>query len=396
MIALRRVYCDHSATTPVHPEVAQAMMAYLTEEYGNPSSIHAFGRRVRKGVEDARQQVSQLINARPVELFFTSGGTEADNWAIRGAAYANRARGNHIITTAVEHHAVLDCCQALEKEGFAVTYLPVEPETGFVRQEDLLGALRPETILVSVMFVNNEIGTIQPIKALCAAVKAHDPKIVFHTDAVQAAGVIPVDVKDLGVDMLTLSAHKIYGPKGIGALYVKKGFRFQAVQVGGGQERKMRSGTENVTGIVGFGKAAELAGLHLAERAAHQRALRDRFWEQALARVEGAQPNGPDPALHPDGRHPGNANIAVQHVDGEAMLLRLDMQGVACSAGSACTAGSLEPSHVLLAIGLSHEMASSSLRFTFGEANTADDVDHVVEQLVSTVRFLRSLAPSGA
>lgn len=390
---MRRVYCDHSATTPVHPEVAQAMITYLTEEFGNPSSIHAFGRRARKAVEDARQQVADLIGCRAQELFFTSGGTESDNWALRGAAYANRARGNHIITTAFEHHAVLDCCKALEKEGFEVTYLPVEPGTGFVRPDDLKGAIRPETTLVSIMFVNNEVGTIQDIKALCAAVKERDKAIVFHTDAVQAAGVVAVDVKDLGIDLMTLSAHKLYGPKGVGALYVRKGFRFQAAQVGGGQERGMRSGTENAAGIVGFGKAAELARLELAERTAHQRRLRDAFLQKALSTVQGAILNGPDPRLHPDRRHPGNANLSVEHMEGEAMLLRLDMHGVACSAGSACTSGSLEPSHVLLAIGVPHALASSSLRFTFGRANTEADVDYLVEQLAKTVEFLRSLAP---
>jgi cysteine desulfurase len=391
---MRRVYCDHSATTPVHPEVAQAMLHYLTEEFGNPSSIHSFGRRVRKGVEDARQQVADLIGARPVEIFFTSGGTEADNWAIRGAAHANRARGNHIITTAFEHHAVLDLCQAMEKEGFAVTYLPVEPETGFVREADLVAAIRPETTVISIMYVNNEIGTIQDIQALCAAAKAVNPKVIFHTDAVQAAGVVPIDVKELGVDLMTLSAHKIYGPKGVGALYVKKGFRFQPLVIGGGQERKMRSGTENAAGIAGFGKAAELAKAELAQRTAHQRSLRDRFVAQMLARLEGIRLNGPDPKRYPGRRHPGNANFSVRHVEGEAMLLRLDMHGVACSAGSACTSGSLEPSHVLLAVGVPHEDASSSLRFTFGQANQADDVDFAVEQLVKTVEFLRSLAPT--
>jgi cysteine desulfurase len=391
---VRRVYCDHAATTRCHPDVAKLIYEYLVNEFGNPSSIHAFGRRARKGVEEARQQVADLIGARATEIFFTSGGTEADNWALRGTVYANRARGNHIILTPFEHHAVLDQAEALEREGFAVTLLPLEPETGAVTVEALEAAIRPETVLISIMYVNNEVGTIQDIKGLCAAAKAKNPGVVFHTDAVQAAGTIPVNVKDLGVDLMTVSSHKIYGPKGVGALYVKKGFRFQALQVGGGQERKMRSGTENVPGIIGFGAAAKLALQELDARADHARRMRDRFLAGVLT-MPGVRLNGVDPAVAPERRHPGNANVSVEHIEGEAMLLRLDMAGVAASSGSACTSGSLEPSHVLLAMGCSRQIAQGSLRFSFGQENTEDDIDYVIAEFKKSVEFLRKLAPTG-
>lgn len=391
---MRRVYCDHSATTRCHPEVAKLVYEYLVNEFGNPSSIHAYGRRARKGVEEARQQVADLIGARATELFFTSGGTEADNWAFRGTVYASRQRGNHIVLTPFEHHAVLDQAEALRKEGFEVTYLDLEPETGIVTVEALEAAIRPETVLVSIMYVNNEIGTIQDIKALCAAAKAKNPGVVFHTDAVQAAGTIPIDVKDLGVDLMTVSSHKVYGPKGVGALYVKKGFKFLPLQVGGGQERKMRSGTENVPGIIGFGKAAELAKAQLPERAAHARQMRDRFLKGVLA-LDGVRLNGIDPFERPERRHPGNANVSVTHIEGEAMLLRLDMVGIAASSGSACTSGSLEPSHVLTAVGCSRDVAQGSLRFSFGQENTGDDVDYVIDEFAKSVAFLRKLAPTG-
>lgn len=390
---MRKVYADHAATTRVHPAVAAEMARFLTEEFGNPSSIHAFGRAARKGLEQARQRVASLIGARPAEIFFTSGGTEADNWALRGTAYAGRARGNHIITTAVEHHAVLDCCQTLEKEGFAVTYLPVEPGTGLVRPEDLLAALRPETILVSIMYANNEVGTVMPVAELCRLVKERDSRIVFHTDAVQAAGIMPLDVAGLGVDLMTLSAHKIYGPKGVGALYLRKGFRFQPTLFGGGQERKMRPGTENAPGIVGFGQAAELALREREERAAHARILRDRFLRGVRERVAGVRVNGPDPLTDGGRRHPGNANLTFDYVEGEALLLRLDMKGIACSSGSACTSGSLEPSHVILAIGVPPEAASGSVRFSFGAENTEADIDYLLDVLPEQVEALRRISP---
>ncbi len=391
---MRKVYCDHAATTRCHPEVAKLMYEYLVNEFGNPSSIHAFGRRVRKGVEEARAQVAALIGARPSEIFFTSGGTEADNWALRGTLYANRSRGKHLILTPFEHHAVLDVAEALGREGFEVTFVEPEPETGIIRKEKLLEAMREDTVLISIMCVNNEIGTIQDIKGLCAAAKEKNPKVVFHTDAVQAAGIIPVDVKDLGVDLMTISSHKIYGPKGVGALYVKKGFRFQPLQLGGGQERKMRSGTENVPGIIGFGKAAELAKQELTQRAEHARRMRDRFLEGVL-KLEGVRLNGIDPFKHPELRHPGIANVSVQNIEGEAMLLRLDMAGIAASSGSACTSGSLEPSHVLLAVGCPREVAQGSLRFSFGQENTEEDVDYVIAEFTKSVEFLRKLAPTG-
>lgn len=370
------------------------MYEYLVEEFGNPSSIHAFGRRARKGVEEARAQVADLIGARATEIFFTSGGTEADNWALRGTLYANRARGNHVILTPFEHHAVLDQGEALAREGFEVTLVDLEPGTGIVTPEALVRAMRPDTVLISLMFVNNEIGTIQDIKALCAAAKAKDPNVIFHTDAVQAAGMVPIDVRELGVDLMTVSGHKIYGPKGVGALYVKKGFRFQPLQVGGGQERKMRSGTENVPGIIGFGKAAELARQQLHDRIAHARRIRDEFLRGVLA-IPGVRLNGIDPFTDPDRRHPGNANVSVEHIEGEAMLLRLDMAGIAASSGSACTSGSLEPSHVLMAVGCSREVAQGSLRFSFGQENTPEDVDYVVAEFAKSVNFLRQLAPTG-
>jgi len=391
---LRKVYCDHAATTRCHPEVASLVYEYLVNDFGNPSSVHAFGRRARKGVEEARQQVANLIGARTNEIFFTSGGTEADNWALRGTLAANRAKGNHLILTPYEHHAVLDMAESLGREGYEVTLLDLEPETGMVTREALLKAMRPETVLVSIMMVNNEIGTIQDIAGLCAAAKEKDPKVIFHTDAVQAAGYIPLDVKQLGVDLMTISSHKIYGPKGIGALYVKKGFRFGSVQVGGGQERKMRAGTENVPGVVGFGKAAELAATELERRVTHARAMRDRFLQGVLA-IDGVRLNGIDPAVHPELRHPGNANVSVERIEGEAMLLRLDMAGIAASSGSACTSGSLEPSHVLLAVGCSRDTAQSSLRFSFGEENTAEDIDYVIAEFKKSVEFLRKLAPPG-
>ncbi len=391
---MRKVYCDHAATTRCHPEVANLVYEYLVNDYGNPSSVHAIGRKARKGVEEARQQVADLIKARPQEIFFTSGGTEADNWALRGSLTANRAKGNHLILTPYEHHAVLDMAEQLAREGYEVTLLDLEPETGFVTKEALLRAMRPETVLISVMMVNNEIGTIQDIAGLCAAAKEKDPKVVFHTDAVQAAGYIPLNVKEMGVDLMTVSSHKIYGPKGIGALYVKKGFRFGSVQVGGGQERKMRAGTENVPGIIGFGKAAEMAASELERRVEHARAMRDRFLQGVLA-LPGVKLNGIDPTLHPTMRHPGNANVSVERIEGEAMLLRLDMAGIAASSGSACTSGSLEPSHVLMAVGCSRETAQSSLRFSFGEENTVEDVDYVIAEFRKSVEFLRKLAPQG-
>lgn len=392
---MRKVYCDHAATTPVHPEVAKVVYESLLHNWGNPSSIHAFGRQARKALEVARDQVAALIGARSSELFFTSGGTEADNWALRGALLANRDRGNHIVITPFEHKAVLAQAEALTKEGFELSFVAVEPETGIVTPEALTKVMRPETVMVSIMMVNNEIGTIQDLPALVAAARAVSPKVIFHTDAVQAAGFVPIDVKALGVDLLTISSHKIYGPKGVGALYVKKsGFKFGAITQGGSQERKMRTGTENEPGIIGFGLAAEIAKAQLDQRAAHMRAMRDRFLDGALA-IEGVRLNGPDPRVHPERRHPGNANISIERIEGESMLLKLDMAGIAASSGSACSSGAISPSHVLLACGYDTARASASLRFSFGASNTSEDVDYVIEQVRQAIQFLRSLVPGG-
>lgn len=392
---MRKVYCDHAATTPVHPEVAKAVYESLLHNWGNPSSIHAFGRQARKALEVARDQVAGLIGARSSEIFFTSGGTEADNWALRGALLANRERGKHIVITPFEHKAVLSQAEALTKEGFELSYVDVEPETGIVTPAALTAVMRPDTVMVSIMMVNNEIGTIQDIPALVAAARAVSPKVIFHTDAVQAAGFVPIDVKALGVDLLTISSHKIYGPKGVGALYVKKGgFKFGAITQGGSQERKMRTGTENQPGIIGFGAAAEIAKAQFAERVAHMRALRDQFLEGALS-IEGVRLNGPDPLVNPAIRHPGNANISIDRIEGESMLLKLDMAGIAASSGSACSSGAIHPSHVLLACGYDTARASASLRFSFGASNTPADIEYVVEQVRVAIQFLRSLVPGG-
>ncbi len=382
---MRRVYLDHSATTPVDPEVAELMLTYYTTKFGNPSSIHSFGREAKKALEDARQQVANFIGAKPEEITFTSGGTEADNMAIIGAALANRKKGNHIIASAVEHHAVLDTCTYLEKQGYKLTVLPVD-EYGLVKVEDVSAALTPETILVTIMHANNEVGTIQPIAEIGKLLKGKG--IVFHTDAVQSLGKIPVNVDELGVDLLTASAHKIYGPKGVGCLYIRKGTRIQALVHGGGQERKRRSGTENTPGIIGFGKACELASQRMEEDNARIIDLRDKMIKGILDKIDCVQLNG-----HPTQRVPNNVNVSVEYIEGESMLLSLDMQGIAASSGSACTSGSLDPSHVLLAMGICHEIAHGSLRFTLGRDNTAEDVDHVLNVLPGIVERLRAMSP---
>lgn len=382
---MRKVYADHAATTPVHPAVREAMLQNMADDWGNPSSIHAVGRSARKAVEMARESVAALVGASSKEIFFTSGATESDNWALRGVVRAAGGKG-HIITTTIEHHAVLDCAHELAAEGCDVTFLPVTPHTGQVDPAALAAAVRSDTLLVSVMAANNEIGTVADMAALVQAVKARNPNTLFHSDAVQAAGVLPVDVRDWGVDLLSLTAHKIYGPKGCGALFVRKGgFRFAPITFGGGQERKLRAGTENVPGIVGFGKAAELARRDRQARAAHLRQLRDRF----LAGVAGL----PGVSIHgdPAGGHPGIANISVAGADGEALLLNLDMRGIAASSGSACTSGSIDPSHVLLAIGVGREAAHSSLRFSFGLDNSEADVDYILSTLPEILQRLRSL-----
>lgn len=381
---MRKVYLDHSATTPIRPEVVEAMTATLTEQFGNPSSIHSFGRAAKKLLEEAREQVALLIGARPEEIVFTSGGTEADNMAVIGTALANRKKGKHIITSAIEHHALLDSCQWLEKNGFEVTYLPVDRD-GLVRVDDVLEAIRDDTILISVMHVNNEVGTIQPIEEIGKI--ARERGIIFHSDAVQSVGKIPVDVNELQVDLLTVSAHKIYGPKGVGCLYIRKGTRLQPIHFGGGQERKRRPGTENMPGIVGFGKACELARLDLPEEQ-KLAVLRDKLIDGLLEKIPDCRLNG-----HRTKRVPTNVNISIRYVEGESMLLSLDLVGIAASSGSACTSGSLDPSHVLLAMGIPHEIAHGSLRMTLGRDNTEEDVDYVLEQLPKIVERLRDMSP---
>lgn len=383
---MRRVYLDHSATTPVDPEVAALMMTYYTEKYGNPSSVHGFGREVKQALEQARTQVADLIGASPLEITFTSGGTEADNLAILGTVEALRSKGKHIITSCIEHHAVLETCEYLEKKGFDLTILPADAE-GIVSTEDLRQAIRPDTILITVMHANNEVGSIQPIGEIGKIAREHG--IVFHVDAVQSFGKIPINVEEMNVDLLTVSSHKIYGPKGVGALYVRKGIRIVPLVHGGGQERKRRSGTENTPGIIGFGKACELAGQRMAEDARHQQELRDKLIKGITERIKFVKVNGPVG----EKRLPNNVNVSILYVEGESLLLSLDMLGIAASSGSACTSGSLDPSHVLLGMGLTHEVAHGSLRFTLGRQNTEADIDYVLEQLPKIVERLRMMSP---
>ena len=382
---MKNVYFDHAATTPTDPAIAQTVLKYMTEIYGNPGSVHAYGRQSRQAVDEAREQVAKLINAQPAEIFFTSGGTESDNIALKGIAYANRNRGNHIITTAVEHHAVLEPCDELKKEGFEVTILPVD-EFGRVDAEAVKAAIKPETILISVMFANNEVGTIQPIAEIGAIAKERG--IYFHTDAVQAVGNWPIDVKALNIDLLTMSGHKFNAPKGIGALYVRKGVRLRSIQQGGGQERHLRPGTENVPGIVGLGLAAEKARTGMEEKIKYVTNLRDRLLAGILATVPDIKVNG-----HPSLRLPGNVNVSVIYVEGESMLLNLDMKGIAGSSGSACTSGSLDPSHVLLAMGLDHATAHGSLRLTLGDDNNEAEVDYFLEVFPAIIDRLRGMSP---
>lgn len=383
---MRRVYMDYSATTPVDPEVAALMMTYYTEKFGNPSSIHGFGREAKQALENARTQVAELIGAKPEEIIFTSGGTESDNLAILGIAEASAKKGKHIITSAIEHHAVLDTCEHLVKLGYELTVVPVNEE-GLVSVEEVAKAIRPDTILITIMHANNEVGTIQPIAEIGKLAKEH--KIPFHVDAVQSLGKIPVKVDELNVDLLTISGHKIYGPKGIGALYVRKGVRIMPRTHGGGQEKKRRPGTENTPGIIGFGKACELASGRMAAEAEHLLELRDRLMSGILERINYVKVNGPQG----ESRLPNNVNVSIQFIEGEALLLSLDMAGIGASSGSACTSGSLDPSHVLLAMGIPHEIAHGSLRFSLGRQNTAEEVDYVLEQLPKIVDRLRMMSP---
>lgn len=382
---MRQIYLDHASTTPVRPEVVEAMAPYFTEHFGNPSSIYPLGQEASDAVAAARESLAGLIGAAPREIFFTSGGTESDNWAIKGFARANAAKGRHIITSAIEHHAVLHTCQALEREGFEVTYLPVD-EHGLVSVEDFKVAMRPDTILASIMFANNEIGTIEPIRQLAAA--AHEANVVFHTDAVQAFGHEPIDVNELGIDMLSASSHKIYGPKGVGLLYVRRGVKLENLLDGGQQERGRRGSTENVPGIVGFARAAELAVDELAPEHNRQLALRDHAIRRILAEIPSAKLNGSW-----ESRLANNVNFSFEFIEGEGMLLQLAARGICVSSGSACTSGSLDPSHVLLAIGLPHEIAHGSLRLTLGRDTTLEDVDFAVDSLKATLQNLRMMSP---
>lgn len=381
---MRNVYLDYSATTPVKDQVLQEMIPYFTEKFGNPSSLYDKGLESKDAVTHAREQVAELINAKPSEIFFTAGGTEADNWAVFGTAEKLKAKGNHIITTKVEHHAMLHSCAALEKDGFQVTYLDIDKE-GFVDLKQLEEAITDKTILISIMLVNNEIGTIQPIKEAAAIAKKH--KVLFHTDAVQGLGNVPIDVKDMGVDMMSLSSHKIYGPKGVGALYIRKGVAIANYMYGGAQENRKRAGTENLPGIVGFGKAAELAKANFDNHVKHCSQLRDYLKDRIINEIPDTFVNGTM-----EHRHPGNLNVTFEYIEGEAILLLLNQFGISVSTGSACSSASLEPSHVLSALGVPVEMIHGTVRFTVGDFTTKEDIDYVVDNLKTVVAKLREIS----
>ncbi len=382
---MNTIYLDNSATTKTDEEVVKAMMPYLLENYGNPSSIYKLGRENRKAVEEAREKIAQILNCEPNEIYFTSGGSESDNTAIRGIAYRYKNKGNHIITSKIEHPAVLETCKQLEKEGFEVSYVGVD-EKGMIHLDELKQLIRPTTTLITIMFANNEIGTIEPIEEIGKMAKEHD--IIFHTDSVQAVGNIKIDVKKLNIDSLSLSAHKFYGPKGIGVLYVKKEIQFHKFINGGHQERNKRAGTENVAGIVGLAKAMELAYRDLEEHNRKIKELRDYYVNQIKEKIPYISING-----DMEKRLPGNSNISFRFIEGEGLLLNLDLKGICASSGSACTSGSLDPSHVLLAIGLPHEIAHGSLRISIGKYNTKEEIDYLVENLVEIVGRLREMSP---
>lgn len=381
----RIIYLDHAATTYVKPEVFEAMKPYFCEHFGNASSIYSIGRHSKKAVEEAREKVAKAIGAQVKEIYFTGSGSEADNWALKGVAAANKKKGNHIITSAIEHPAIMNSCKYLEGEGFEVTYLPVDSD-GVVSLEDLKNAIKENTILISIMFANNEIGTIQSVQEIGAI--ARERGILFHTDAVQAVGNIPIDVEKMNIDLLSLSGHKLYGPKGIGALYVRKGVKISSFIHGGQQERGKRASTENIPAIVGLGKAIELAAENLEEYNKKLISLRERTIEGLMAKIPYIRLNG-----HRHNRLPGNVNISFQYIEGESLLLMLDMLGVCGSSGSACSSGSLDPSHVLMAIGLPHEIAHGSLRLSFGDENTDEDVDYILEEIPKIVNRLRDMSP---
>jgi cysteine desulfurase len=382
---MRRIYLDHAATTPTHPEVVKVMLPYFTDAFGNPSSIYSYGQEAKGGVEEARAKVAELIGARSEEIIFTSGGTEADNFALKGIAYANERKGNHIITTAIEHHAVLEVCKFLERRGFKITCLPVD-KYGLVDPDDVKKAITAKTILISVIHANNEVGTIEPVEEIGEI--GREAGVYFHTDAVQTVGHIPVNVDKLKVDLLSISGHKLYGPKGVGVLYVRKGTKLVSFLHGGEQEKGRRGGTENVPAIVGLGKAAELAGEEMDKEVEQLTYLRDKLIKGLVERIDHIRLNG-----HPRKRLPNNVNVSVDFVEGESMILNLDLEGICASSGSACTSSSLEPSHVLLALGVLPEQAHCSLRFTLGRENTEADVERVLEVLPGIVAKLRAMSP---
>ena len=381
----KRIYFDHAATTPVDPRVLEKMLPYFTQKFGNPNSQHAFGRETVCAVDDARDEIAACIGAKPSEIYFTSGGTEADNWALRGAAHALANRGRHLIVSAVEHPAMIATAKELAKKGFEVTFAEVD-EYGAVDLEKLEKAIRPDTVFVGVMTANNEVGTIQPVKEIAALCKTKG--IVFFTDAVQAAGAIPLNVKEIGADMLSFSAHKFYGPKGIGVLYIRSGLKIEKLVSGGHQERSMRGGTTNVPAVVGMAEALRIATQNLDENAAYVSAIRDRFIHRVLREIPYVKLNG-----HPEKRLPANANFSFRYIEGESLLFSLDLKGIAVSSGSACSSGSLEPSHVLLAMGLPEGLAHGSVRFSFGKDNTPEEADYAVDALKEIVVKLRALSP---
>ena len=381
----KTIYLDNAATTKTRPEVVEAMLPYFTEYYGNPSSVYEFATPSKKAIAEARETIAKSLGAKTNEIYFTAGGSESDNWAIKATAEAYESKGKHIITSKIEHHAVLHTCEYLEKRGFEITYLDVD-ENGTVKLDELKKAIRPDTILISIMFANNEIGTIQPIKEIGEIAKEHG--IIFHTDAVQAYAHVPINVDEYHIDMLSVSGHKFNGPKGIGFLYIRTGLKLRSFIHGGSQERKRRGGTENVPGIVGMGKAVEIAMANLAERTAYEVELRDYLINRVLSEVPYVRLNG-----HRTNRLPNNANFAFQFIEGESLLIMLDMQGICGSSGSACTSGSLDPSHVLLAIGLPHEIPHGSLRLTLSEETTKEDIDFTVDEIKKIVEKLRSMSP---
>ena len=379
------IYLDNAATTKTSPEVVEAMLPYFTEQYGNASAIYSIGSSNKEVISRARKDIADVLGAKENEIYSTAGGSESDNWALKATCEAYGAKGKHIITSKIEHHAILHTCEYLEKQGFEVTYVDVD-EDGVIKMDDLKAAIRPDTILISVMFANNEIGTMQPIREIGAL--AHEHGILFHTDAVQAFGQVPINVDDLNIDMLSSSAHKLHGPKGIGFLYIRKGVKIRSFVHGGAQERKRRAGTENVPGIVGFAKAAKIAQETMEERRAKEIELRDYLIDRIMAEIPYTKLNG-----HRTNRLPNNANFSFQFIEGESMLILLDDKGICASSGSACTSGSLDPSHVLLAIGLPHEIAHGSLRLTLSEETTKEDIDFTVDQLKAIVERLRSMSP---